>query len=813
MPTRGRSSPVSVSPLSPSEPAAGDNARSGPASTPPRELERKLIDSVVAKLDVARLPGMPIIVDRALRASRRERDATQLCEWLALDPSLAFRVFDATAGSDAGRGDELSLARRVGALKPELVRSLLMSSARCSLGPDPAPLSARELGEFWIHALRVAFLSRTLAEACSYRDPDEAYLAGLLHDFGSFALLATVPNTLRSMVATQANAPWGAIPEHAGRLGTIHTQIGAALLEKLRMPFYMSDAVLLHHAPGTELEGTHPLVRIVCCAEALAHSHSPAVPHAALADLLATPASAVASAEKSAAEKVSAVLRGLGRLGLTKPHTGRSGPVEAAAPSPGAEQRLTETLVMRFVKEAQQPASGDTPLEQETGRSHDSGDEAAEERAWSEALALHGTNATAGSILDQIVSEAVKLEAGTLLLQAHDLTQAVAEVLPLARVVAGVKCAALFVAGDEPESSWPCWLVGGEGAQRVALELSSAGQSLVARAARSADALTSFEDGKASPLTGLDLQIARMLGAEEMVAIPLKGDEGPNRGVVVFGSSAMKASRLAQILPFLVDLAQLIAAIPSGGRADSAADRSGESVERMRASTRRLVHEARNPLSVLKTYLQIARTRAEGGANLEKELEIANHEVERVAKLLEEIGNPSEPAAPRAQLVEVNRMIDDLLLLYGDALFAEKKIALSPMLDASILPICCDAEGLKQVLLNLLINASEALSSGGQVLVCTSDHVNYEGQVMVEISVADNGPGMPPEKVAGLFAPSAAETKDPARGVGLPTSLALVKAMGGHLVCRSRLGEGTTFAILLPRTVEGGPQPSVDATV
>ena len=157
-------------------------------------------------------------------------------------------------------------------------------------------------------------------------------------------------------------------------------------------------------------------------------------------------------------------------------------------------------------------------------------------------------------------------------------------------------------------------------------------------------------------------------------------------------------------------------------------------------------------------------------------------------------------------------MIEDLLLLYGEPLFAEKKIALAPMLDASILPISGDEEGLKQVLLNLLMNASEALSSGGQVLVCTSDHVNYEGQVMVEISVADNGPGMAPEKVAGLFAPSAAGTKDAARGVGLPTSLALVKAMGGHLVCRSRLGEGTTFAILLPRTVAGDPRSSVCGT-
>ncbi|HKI65116.1 MAG TPA: HDOD domain-containing protein [Burkholderiales bacterium] len=787
-----------------------------PPSTHPRELERKLIESVVAKLEVTRLPGMPIIIDRALRASRRERDASQLCEWLALDPSLAFRVFEATAGPAARAGsDELSLAQRVGAMKPELARSLLMSAARCSLGPDPAPLSARELGEFWIHALRVAFLSRTLAEACSYRNPDEAYLAGLLHDFGSFALLATVPNTLRSLVATQANAPWGAIPEHAGRLGTIHAQIGAALLERLRVPFYVSDALLLHHAPSAELEGTHPLVRILCCAEALAHSRSPAVARGAIADLLETPASAVSSAEKAAAEKVSAVLRGLGRLGLTKPQAGRAGPADAVAPSSGAEQRLTETLVMRFVKEAQQPATGDAPLERESDREsergNEPGDDAAEEQGWSEALALHGTNATAGAILDQIVGEAVQLEARTLLRQAENVPLAFAEVLPLARVVAGVKCAALFLAGDDPDRNLPGWLVGSEGAQRVELELSPSGQSLVARAARAGNTVTSYEEGKASQLAGLDLQIARMLGAEEITAIPLKGGGAPNRGVVVFGSSAMKASRFAEVLPFLSNLVELVTRTLSERRAGAAADRSGQSAEQMRASTRRLVHEARNPLSVLKTYLQIARTRAEGGASLEKELKIANQEVERVARLLDEIGSPDEAAAPRVRPVEVNRMIEDLLLLYGEALFAEKKIALSPMLDASILPIFCDEEGLKQVLLNLLINASEALSSDGQVLVCTSDHVNYEGKVMVEISVADNGPGMPPEKVAGLFAPSAEETKDAARGIGLPTSLAVVKAMGGHLVCRSRLGEGTTFAILLPRSAGADPRSSVSA--
>ncbi|MGH8737152.1 MAG: HDOD domain-containing protein [Burkholderiales bacterium] len=780
-------------------------------------MERKLIESVVAKLEVARLPGMPIIIDRALRASRRPGDAVQLCEWLALDPSLTFRVFEATAAPANGRVESaaLSLAQRVAAIKPELVRTLLLSAARCSLGPDPAPLSARELGEFWIHALRVAFLGRALAEACCYRDPDEAYFAGLLHDFGSFALLATVPNTLRSLVATQANAPWGAVPEHAGRLGTIHTQIGAALLEKLQLPFYVSDAVLLHHASAADLEGAHPLVRILCGAEALAHSHSPAVPHGAMADLLQTSASAVADAERSAAEKVSAVLRGLGRLGLATSQSGRAELIDATTTKSGAQQRLTETLVMRFVKEAEQPATGGATLGQEFDpqpkESAELTDAAAEEDRWSEALALQGTNATAGSILDQIVAEALQLEARTLLRNAADAPLALAEVLPLARLVAGVKRVLVFVQGDEA-GNWPGWLIDGENAARIDLSLSTSGRSLVARAACATDAMVSCEEGKATHLTGLDLQIARMLEADQIAAIPLKTAQAPNAGVVVFGSSAMKASRFVQILPFLSELVELVSLSLAQRRAIPPAVGDGQPVEQMRAATRRLVHEARNPLSVLKTYLQIARSRSDGGAKLDKELEIANQEVERVARLLDEIGNPAHKPALRAQPVEINRMIEDLLLLYGDALFAEKKIALSPMLDASILPIFCDAEGLKQVLLNLLINASEALSSGGQIMVCTSDHVNYEGQVMVEISVADNGPGMSPEKIAGLFASSETAPPDAARGIGLPTSLAVVKAAGGHLLCRSRLGEGTTFAILLPRDLGPEPQTSASAT-
>lgn len=809
---------MSLSPRQPPSAASGEAGDSGSPSAPPRELERKLIDSVVGRFEVVRLPATPLIIDRALRASQRGADASQVCEWLELDPVLTLRLLDATADAptDAQAGIEaLSLAKRATAIVPELMRSMLVSAARSSLGTEPATLSARELGEFWIHALRVAFLARSLAEACSYRSPDEAYITGLLHDVGSFALLATVPNTLRSLVATQANAASGAIPEHAGRLGTIHAQVGAALLGTLQLPFYVTDAVLLHHAPSEQLEGTHLLVRILCCAEALLSSRSPAHPLGAMADLLGASASDVSDAEKAAAEKVSAVLRGLGRLGLAKSRNGHPEEPDSGASASSAQQRLTETLVMRFVTEAEQPSPGETPLDRKVGRESmqdtGSGESSSDGDGWAEALALHGTNTTASSILEQVAGEAIRLEAETLSRSQGDVPRAVADLIPLARVVAGIKGAALFL-GNNAQESWPGWLVGRAGAARVELELSPAGgRSLVARAAHEGETVTSYQEGKASQLSGVDLQIARMLDADELAVIPMTSGAAAGRGVLVFGTSAMKASRFAQSLPFLAVLAEVVARSSSLPGAAAAERAGGEPLARLQAATRRLVHEARNPLSVLTTYLQIARSRTEAGQSLNKELEIANQEVERVARVLEEIGKPQQDLPPRVRTVDLNRMIEDLLTLYGEPLFGQKQIVLSPMLDASILPISCDEEGLKQVLLNLLINASEALSSGDQVMVCTSDHVNYEGRVMVEISVADNGPGMPPEKIAELFAEPEAAARESVRGFGLSTSLAVVKSMGGHLLCRSRLDEGTTFAVLLPRTVAADPHSSPSA--
>ncbi len=803
---------MSTSTQSPPERDSGSVRPFASAATPARELEDRLIAPVVNKTEIARLPGLPILIDHALKASRGSPDPRAICEWLVLDPTLVARVLEATADAREARAEVefRSIEKRVAALDPGLVKSLLIHAASCSLGAERQPLSARELGGFWMHSLRCALLSRALAEICSYRHPEEAYLVGLLHDVGSFALLTAVPNTFRSLVADQAMADEQGLPEHAGRLGTIHAQIGAALLEKLRLPFYAVDAVLLHHAPRPELDGTHLLVRILRCAETLAQPRIAVDQLRAVGELLGITAADISGAEKTAAEQMNAVLQS---LGLARLQPGAAAAADASAPASVVDlQRLSDTLVLRFVKEVERPPAEETLASGRPGGEAAPGNAGAQEAAppgWADAL--QSASGTVSSLLGQVVSEATRLEAESVLRSARDVQSAVSAILPLSGVVTGLRRAALFVAGDGA-GNWPGWVVDADGAAHFDLELSTAvSRSLVARAAREANAVTSYVEGRTRKLTGMDLQIARILDADEIAAFPLRGDEPGCRGVVVFGTSALKAARLAESLPFLGDVVRLVARSLPRPSPGPSADRPGDSAEQLRAATRRLVHEARNPLSVLKTYLEIAKSRAGGGEGLGSELEVASREVDRVAKLLDEIGQPGKQGQPRSGPVDVNRTIKDLLLVYGAALFGSKGIVVSPLLEPGVPPIACDEPALKQVLLNLLKNASEALPSGGQVLVSTSDRVNYEGRMMVEISVADNGPGIAPEKIAELFAGPAGGVRSTGRGVGLTTSLAIVKTMQGHLTCRSRPDSGATFTVLLPRRADASAPASLHA--
>jgi len=121
-------------------------------------------------------------------------------------------------------------------------------------------------------------------------------------------------------------------------------------------------------------------------------------------------------------------------------------------------------------------------------------------------------------------------------------------------------------------------------------------------------------------------------------------------------------------------------------------------------------------------------------------------------------------------------------------------------------PLLCDKSQIQQVVLNLLMNAAEAMSGkgGGSLEVRTG--VSGDG---VFLRVADTGEGIPPENLRRIFDPFFT-TKPEGKGVGLglAVSYGIVQAHGGDIEVKSKVGEGTTFTVTLP--ANGVPHPEAE---
>jgi signal transduction histidine kinase len=108
-----------------------------------------------------------------------------------------------------------------------------------------------------------------------------------------------------------------------------------------------------------------------------------------------------------------------------------------------------------------------------------------------------------------------------------------------------------------------------------------------------------------------------------------------------------------------------------------------------------------------------------------------------------------------------------------------------------------DADILKQILVNLVKNAVEALPDGGRIEIANRGHVNRERKLYLELVIGDNGPGLSTEVLANLFTPVRSNKEGKHHGLGLSIVHSLVKKLDGVITCRSGKS-GTTFEILLP---------------
>jgi GAF domain-containing protein len=207
-----------------------------------------------------------------------------------------------------------------------------------------------------------------------------------------------------------------------------------------------------------------------------------------------------------------------------------------------------------------------------------------------------------------------------------------------------------------------------------------------------------------------------------------------------------------------------------------------------------VAHEVRNPLGVIFNSLGSLRRIIRTGGDAQMLLDILGEEADRLNRIVGDLLDFARPPMPNLQPEPLDRVIEEAVSAAmangGPAIRVERE------LDPKLPPIPMDARLLRQAILNIAMNAVQAMQKGGLLSVRAAPEPSERGRV-VRIEIGDTGPGIPPETRARIFEPFFT-TKATGTGLGLAVVRRIVEGHRGEITVSSEVGAGTTFTIRLP---------------
>jgi signal transduction histidine kinase len=182
-------------------------------------------------------------------------------------------------------------------------------------------------------------------------------------------------------------------------------------------------------------------------------------------------------------------------------------------------------------------------------------------------------------------------------------------------------------------------------------------------------------------------------------------------------------------------------------------------------------------------------------ARAQRKIAVIRKETDRIEQILDSFLRYADRGELQLADADVNEMVSDMIDFYSPQAYSHK-IKVRQCLWGEALVCRLDADMLKQAILNLFINAQQAMSEGGELMIRTSK----EGQEAV-LQIGDTGTGIAAERLEHLFEPYRS-SKSQGSGLGLPTVKRIIDRHGGSISVDSEEGKGTQFTIRLPMVVE-----------
>jgi len=685
-------------------------------------------------------PQLPQVMLRLIKACNDENASNEaLTEIISADPSLTSRLMQILGSAYINLPKDMnSIKTAVDYLGKDTIQNIAISTSAIRFFNFSKAAPESVIGKIWYHSYKCGVIARKIAEESNFPNPDEFFLAGLMHDIGRLVLLQNFPEDYKAILQTSSNEKQ-TISAEMEIFGADTPQISAWLFSQWNLNPLISDAVFFINESIQQIEGALAHVKVVFIANFLAR-------HDAL-------------------EKISDIIC------LTDISTVR-----------------LEKIALAAEKEVLEMASS---LDIKLGEAQDTFYE------------------------DALTSEIKNLSLfyGTLqnLMHARDIETVLDIVHNGFKIVFNIPRVFYFLL-DEKKNILTGFCSSNDTSHKIiksiALSLSNQ-SSLLIKCIKELKVQTSLKTSHGQELAISDNQIIRLFKTKGLYCIPINSSEKAS-GVMVLGVDETTAKNLEDnkglVKLFSKQTAVCIQSIRD--YKEYAVDIHEKKMQAYSTLTDKVIHEINNPISIIKNYIETLGLKLPDKHPAQEELVFIGEEMNRVAGLLDQLRSFSRPKIDGFELVDINQVCQSILELLKKSILLPRQIEAAINIDPEIPRVKTDLNGLKQVLINLVKNAAEAMDKGGKIIVTTrflsesqKTLINEKKQIPgnIELIISDNGPGIEENIKETLFEPyTTTKIGSSNSGLGLSIVHSIVKELNGKIRCESQKGKGTSFIITLP---------------
>ena len=578
---------------------------------------KKKAKQILQKADVDKLPSLPHVLLQLLEICHDESlSFKDLANTLRQDPALYARVYSVchhhNCGPDIHQQTDTvpSIENSLQQLGINTIKGIAVTATVQQFFSRTSLERTDFLKQHWQHSLYSANVSRSIARLCNYSDPDEAYTAGLLHDIGQLVLETAYPEKYTSTFAQLSEDEIFHTLEQ-DEFECTHQEVGAQLLKKHGANSFVCDAVLYHHENVEHILDAHPLVKIINVANMLTCSFF-----------------------KPEDQQVFDAAETL--LGLNKPLL-----LEMLEKSQAQLKNTAQSLEIALATDG---------MDGEEVKQLSASDELKQVQ-----LAEQVRNIALLDGIHQHLSRSGRLDDNE-----NKLLPIISQHIG---ILFGVSHSILFLY-DAANDQLNAIAANNQPAQLADISIPlMAGRSLVTDTLLNKQASHSFDtdslDNELSKLSIIDRQLVGFTEQAGIICLPMMMNNAAI-GTLVLGVDKTQYEALWKQLPLLMRFVNEVAHTISVNKSVSGSSVSdGEQTAQLEQKIREVLHEVRNPLSIMNNYLGILSYKLESDKPAQEDVQTIKAEIERISLILNRL-TEQESSADETSPVDINAIIADL---------------------------------------------------------------------------------------------------------------------------------------------------------